>query len=251
MTIKSYIDYNICKNDYGVDYMAIHKREQDYIRLLAERDHTVSELAAKLFISEPTVRRDIIDLKEKDLLICKRGLVSLKKNSPDKRIPRFIRDLEHNEEKKEIAIKAASLIKDGYVVMLDSSTTIDYLLPHLTQFKNLFVITNGAQAAIALASMGIHTLCTGGEMTLDTFSYVGTEAERTLTNYNADIAFVSCRGISDEGLITDASILENTIRKIMIKNSKQSYFLCDKSKFGKTYLNTICHVKDVDGVISN
>lgn len=231
--------------------MASYKRETDYIRLLSERDHTVQELAAKLFISEPTVRRDIIDLKEKDLLICKRGLVTLKTNSPDKRIPRFIRDLEHNEEKKEIAIKAASLIKDGYVVMLDASTTIEYLLPHLTQFKNLFVITNGAKAAIALASMGIHTLCTGGELTLDTLSYVGTEAERTLSNYNADISFISCRGISDDGLATDASILENTIRKIMIKNSKHSYILCDKSKFGKTYLNTVCHVKDVDGVICN
>ena len=55
--------------------------------------------------------------------------------------------------------------------------------------------------------------------------------------------------ISDNGLATDASILENTIRKIMIKNSKRSYILCDKIKFGKTYLNTICHIEDVDGVI--
>ena len=128
---------------------------------------------------------------------------------------------------------------------------IQSVLSSYTQFKNLFVITNGAQAAIALAAMGIHTLCTGGEMTLDTFSYVGPEAERTLSNYNADIAFFSCRGISDDGIATDASILENTIRKIMIKNSKRSYILCDKSKFGKTYLNTICHVDDVDGVICN
>lgn len=229
--------------------MASYKRENDYIRLLKERDHTVQELASKLFISEPTVRRDIIDLKEKDLLICKRGLVSLKTNSPDKRIPRFIRDLEHNDAKKEIAIKTASLIKDGCVIMLDGSTTVDYLLPHLIQFKNLFVITNGAQAAIALASMGIHTLCTGGELTLDTFTYVGADAERTLNNYNADIALFSCRGISEDGLVTDTSILENNIRKVMIKNSKRSYILCDKSKFGKTYLNTICHAEDVDGII--
>lgn len=229
--------------------MSSYKRENDYIRLLSERDHTVQELAAKLFVSEPTVRRDIIDLKQKDLLLCKRGLVSLKKNAPDKRIPRFIRDLEHNEEKKQIAIKAASLIKDGYAVMLDASTTTDYLLPHLTQFKNLFVITNGAQSAIALATMGIRTLCVGGEMTLDTLSYVGTDAERTLQNYNADIAFITCRGISDDGAVTDASILENSIRKIMIKNSKRCYILCDKSKLGNTYLNTICNVKDVDGVI--
>ena len=52
-------------------------------------------------------------------------------------------------------------------------------------------------------------------------------------------------------VMLDAFILENTIRKIMIKNSKHSYILRNKSKFDKTYLNTICNVKDVDGVICN
>lgn len=231
--------------------MSSYKRENDYIRLLSERAHTVSELAAKLFVSEPTVRRDIIDLKEKELLICKRGLVSLKTNSPDKRIPLYIRDLEHNDEKKEIALKAASLIKDGYIIMMDGSTTVYSLLPHLTHFKNLFIITSGAKTALALATMGIRTLCTGGELTLDTLSYVGNDAEHTLSNYNADIAFISCRGISEDGIASDTSIMENSVRKIMLKNSRKSYILCDKSKFGKTYLNTICNVKDVAGVISD
>ncbi len=231
--------------------MSAYKRENDYIRVLSERPHTVQELAAKLFISEPTVRRDIIALKEKEILICKRGLVSLKTNSPDKRIPLYIRDMEHTDEKKEIAQKAASFIKDGYVIMMDGSTTTYSLIPHLTQFKNLFVITSGARTALALATVGIRTLCTGGELTQDTLSYVGNDAERTLNNYNADIAFISCRGISGEGIASDTSIMENSIRKIMLTNSKKSYILCDKSKFDKIYLNTICHVKDVTGVISD
>lgn len=231
--------------------MSSYKRENDYIRLLNERPHTVSELAAKLFISEPTVRRDIIDLKEKDLLLCKRGVVSLKTNSPDKRIPLYIRDLEHTDEKKEIALKAASFIKDGYVIMMDGSTTVYSLLPHLTHFKNLFIITSGAKTALALAAMGIRTLCIGGELTLDTLSYVGSDAEHTLNNYNADIAFISCRGISEDGIASDTSIMENSVRKIMIKNSRRSYILCDKSKMGKTYLNTICNTKDIAGVISD
>ncbi len=231
--------------------MPSYKRENDYIRILSERPHTVSELAARLFVSEPTVRRDIITLKEQDLVLCKRGLVSLKTNSPAKRIPLYIRDMEHTDEKKEIAIKAASLIKDGYVIMMDGSTTVYSLLPHLSQFKNLFIITSGAKTALALATMGIRTLCTGGELTEDTFSYVGSDAERTLNHYNADIAFISCRGISEDGIASDASIMENSIRRIMLKNSTKGYILCDKSKFNKTYLNTICNVNDVTGVISD
>jgi DeoR/GlpR family transcriptional regulator of sugar metabolism len=72
-----------------------------------------------------------------------------------------------------------------------------------------------------------------------------------LRNYNADVAFFSCRGISDDGIASDNSILENSIRKIMIKNSVRSYLLCDSSKLGKTYLNTLCNVKELNGVISD
>lgn len=231
--------------------MSVHNREEMYIRLLTEREHTVEELAHKLFISEPTVRRDILVLERKDIITRKRGRVSIKINSADKRIPLFIRDMENKEEKKEIALKAISNIKDGDVIMLDASTTAYYIIAHLANYKNIFVITNGAKTALGLAAMGIRTVCTGGELTGESFSYVGTDAEDILRRYNADVAFFSCRGITEDGLITDNSILENSARKIMIANSQKSYLLCDKSKFGKKYLNTLCRKEDITAVISN
>ena len=145
--------------------MSIYNRENQYINLLAQKPHSVKELSEKLFISEPTVRRDITLLQKKEILTCKRGIVTLKTNSPDQRIPLFIRHLEQNEEKQIIARKALEHIKDGYVIMLDASTTAFHLLPHLTEFKNILVITNGAKTALESASMGIRTICTGGEMT--------------------------------------------------------------------------------------
>ncbi|MBQ4516502.1 MAG: hypothetical protein II978_06900 [Clostridia bacterium] len=159
--------------------------------------------------------------------------------------------MENNTSKKEIALKAISRIKDGDVIMLDASTTAYCILPHLADFKNIFVITNGAKIALELVAMGIKTICTGGELTEESFSYVGTDAESILSRYNADVAFFSCRVIAENGLVTDNSILENSMRKIMIKNSKKSYLLCDKGKLGKTYLNTLCHTEELDGVITD
>lgn len=231
--------------------MSIYNRENQYINLLAQKPHSVKELSEKLFISEPTVRRDIILLQKKEILTCKRGIVSLKTSSPDQRIPLFIRHLEQNEEKQIIARKALEHIKDGYVIMLDASTTAFHLLPHLTEFKNILVITNGAKTALESASMGIRTICTGGEITLESFCYVGTDAETILKSYNADISFFSCRGLCKDGIATDNSILENSIRRIMIKNSRESYLLCDKSKYNKQFLNTLCHIRDITGVITN
>lgn len=230
--------------------MSTHQREEKYIRLLASRDHTVKELAEKLFISEPTVRRDIALLKEKEILVSKNGVVSLKVSFSDKRIPLFIRETEQNEEKVRIAERAAKHIKDGDVLMLDASTTAYHLLPHLVKFKNLILITNGAKTAIEAAAMGIKTICTGGELAPESFCYVGEDAESVLRRYNADIAFFSCRGLSNDGRVTDNSILENGIRRIMMENSARSFLLCDKSKHDKVYINTLCHTKDLDGVIS-
>ena len=230
--------------------MSVYNRENQYINLLAEGSRSVKELSEKLFISEPTVRRDIILLQKKELLTCKRGIVTLKTTSPDQRIPLFIRDLEQNEEKKMIALKAVSHIKNGYTIMLDASTTAFYLLPHLVEFKNILVITSGAKTALEAASMGIRTISTGGEMILESFSYAGTDAETILNRYNADIAFFSCRGLTEDGLATDNSIMENNIRRLMIQRADQSFLLCDKKKFGKIYLNTLCKTSDITGVIS-
>ena len=235
---------------FGDGKMSVYTRENQYIILLSQKPYSVKELSEKLFISEPTVRRDIVLLKEKELVTCKRGIVALKTSSPDQRIPLFVRHLEQNEEKREIARKAVKYIKDGYVIMLDASTTVMHLLPHLTEFKNILVITNGTKTALESASMGIRTICTGGELMTESFCYVGTDAESVLKNYNADVAFFSCRGISENNIATDNSILENAMRKIMIKNSKKSYLLCDSSKFGKTYLNTLCNVEDLNGLIT-
>lgn len=251
LTKYSQNDYIYDRNDYRGDKMSIYNREEQYLRLLADREYTVKELSEKLFISEPTVRRDIASMKEKDLLICNRGLVKLKSRYADQRIPLFIRDLEYREGKKEIALKALQYVKDGYVIMLDASTTAYHLLPHLASFRDILIVTNGAKTALEAASMGIRTICTGGEMTLESFSYVGTDAERMIQRYNADVAFFSCRGISDDGIISDNSILENSIRRIMIQNSGKKYLLCDRNKFGHKYLNTLCHKKVLDGVISN
>lgn len=241
----------VIENDDWGDIMSLYNREEQYLKLLADREYTVKELSEKLFVSEPTVRRDIVALKEKELVVCNRGIVKMKSRYADQRIPLFIRDLEYKEAKKEIALKALPYIKDGYVIMLDASTTAYHLLPHLTAFRDILIITNGAKTALEAASMGIRTICTGGEMTLESFSYVGTDAEKMLQRYNADIAFFSCRGISEDGLVTDNSILENSIRRIMIQNSKNKFLLCDNNKFGQKYLNTLCHKKVLSGVISN
>lgn len=230
--------------------MSIFNREEQYLKLLAERKFSVREFSERLFISEPTVRRDLALLREKDLIAVKRGVAELKSHRADRRIPLLVRRSENEEAKKIIAQKAVSHVKDGFAVMLDASTTASYIVPHLATLKNVLLITNGARTAIEAVALGIRTICIGGELTEESLSYVGTDAECILSRYNADVAFFSARGLDGEGTVTDTSILENSIRRIMIANSKEKYLVIDSTKLNRTCLNTLCNASSLDGVIT-
>ena len=79
--------------------------------------------------------------------------------------------------------------------------------------------------------------------------YIGEDAERTVRNYNADVLFFSCRGLSDDGRLTDTSVEENDLRRCMLRQSAKRVLLCDSSKMNKVYLNNLCHLSEVDELI--
>ena len=232
--------------------MPFYEREDKIIQILSSyEDTTLKVLSEKLFISLPTLRRDLIKLEKKGIVSRMHGRVSLIKNSADTKIPFDIRVEEHNSAKNIIAKKATEYIKDGNIIMLDGSTSAYCMVPFLAEFKNLIVITSGARTSILLSHYGISNICTGGRMINKSLSYVGNEAISTFSSYNADIAFFSCRGLSDDGNISDNSIEENDVRRAMIKHSKRKYLLCDDSKIGTSHLNNLCNVSELDGVLCN
>ena len=230
--------------------------------LIGERQHrileelkrnpaiTVRELAALLCVSEPTVRRDFTELHRKGIITKIYGGAILNQGAADREIPFFIRENEKSTAKTEMGAKAVQLIEDGMVVMLDGSTSAYHLVPYLARKKDLIVITSGAKTAVALAEANVRTFCTGGQMLIHSFSYVGAEAEDFIRKINADILFFSCHGLSDDGLITDRASEEVNLRKVMFASCSKKILLCDSSKFSKTCFYNMGHVRDVDAIIS-
>ena len=230
--------------------MPFYHRKNQYLSILEEvNELSVSDLAKKLFISEPTVRRDLAILEKEELIIRTHGGVKLNNRGAYEFTPLLLREKNQNTAKAIMGKKAASLIHDGYTIMMDASTSALNILPYIVNVKNLFVITSGVKTSYLLSKMKINHICSGGMTMSNLFSYVGSDAERTIRNYTADIAFFSCRGLSLDGKATDTSIEENNIRRVMIENSARKVLLCDSSKINKIYLNILCTVEDVDEII--
>ena len=80
---------------------------------------------------------------------------------------------------------------------------------------------------------------------------MGEDAYKTIEGYNADVAMFSCRGVSEDGYLTDINPEENNVRRWMIKQAKRSYLLCASEKLGKQFFHNLCHRDELDGVITD
>lgn len=232
--------------------MWVSERQKRILELLKEHPEiSVAKMAAELYVSEPTVRRDLTELEEKGLITKFYGGARVNKIAPDSEIPFFLRENEKSAAKAEMGRKAAAHIRDGMVLMLDGSTSAFHIVPYLADFKDLIVVTSGAKTAVALAEMNIRTYCTGGQMIIHSFSYVGEQAENFIRSINADLLFFSCRGLTADGKMTDVSVEEANLRKVMFAQSKKKILLCDDSKFDKLYFYNMGNAKEMDDIISN
>lgn len=231
--------------------MLISERHSQIIAALQETPNiTVRELSQLLHFSEPTIRRDFTELHKKGIITKRYGGAVLNQGAADREIPFVMRENEMSSNKSIMGQKASQLIRDGMVIMLDGSTSAYHLVPYLSKFKDLIVITSGAKTAVALAELQIPVFCTGGKMVTNSFSYVGKEAEDTVCKFNADIMFFSCHGLSEDGFMTDPSIDEANLRQVMLTRAKEKYLLCDSSKFRKTFFYNMGSISELDGIIS-
>lgn len=230
--------------------MMISERHRQIIeQLKRDPDITVRELSRLLSVSEPTVRRDFTELHRKGIITKVYGGAILNRGGADGEIPFLLRENEKSGAKSEIGAKAAQLVSDGMVIMLDGSTSAYHLVPYLARYKDIIVITSGAKTAVALAEANIRTFCTGGQMITNSFSYVGESAESFVRRLNADILFFSCHGLTYGGQMTERIIEEANLRRAMFRSCKQKILLCDSSKFGVTCLYNMGSISEIDGII--
>ncbi len=230
--------------------MPFYEREEKLLQLLAEREELgTRELAELLYVSVPTVRRDLIKLEARGKLLRVHGGAKAVKKSADEKIPFFLREEEQSAEKTRMAERATRLVRAGNTVLLDGSTSAYHLIPFLAQIPKVVVITSSAKSAFLLGQLGVSNICTGGRMITSSLSYIGDDAERTVAHYNADILFFSCRGLTSDGFLTDNSHEENALRRVMLDHAAKRVLLCDSRKLDTVCLNNLCHLSQIDEVI--
>ena len=229
--------------------MLQHERQRAIMAYLKQHHAaTIHTLAGYLYASEASIRRDIAALEASGLVLKVYGGVVLPEHKNEV-VPVELRDGANSAAKEIIAQEAAKLIHDGDTVFFDSSSTVRRICKHIKNRKQLRIITNNVRICQDLKDTDIAVYCTGGEYYKKLDCFLGPYAERFIRSINATSMFFSCKGLSEQGILTDVSETEIAIRQAMLAHADKAYLLCDSSKVGQKYAFTLCCVRDLTEIL--
>lgn len=230
--------------------MISEERIENLLQIIRDNKFiSYDDLASKTFCSSSTIRRDVNELVSKGLVAKVHGGVSA---IEDKSLESayIIRKNENTEKKNIIAHLASKYLVDGLTYFFDSSTTVASLTQYFKNFKSSLIVTNGINNALALSQMTNCEICLiGGVIQKNTFSTGGVSSLSFIHNINADICFISCKGLTLDGNITDSTFTVQTTKQEILKNSALKILLIDSSKFEKKYALTTAKLEDIDVMI--
>lgn len=228
--------------------MGASDRQRHILEIVQKKQRvTVPYLAKKLFVSEMTVRRDLKKMEYEGLI--KRYHGGALVNSDYIQYPLNLRMHVNEKEKRDLAENITKYISDGQTVFLINSSTCAYIIPTLKQYRDLTVVTNSVQFVSMLAKLHVRCILTGGEYRESERCLIGREAENFLRGINPDIAFLSCDGVSEDGVVTINDPANAEIVKIAFRNANKKIVLAHSSKLGAKYTYTICTRDEADDII--
>lgn len=223
-------------------------RQKEILDLLQKRGSiSVTDLSKTLFVSEMTIRRDLMEMEKGGFLHRYRGGAVLKINVGE--MPITERMLLDKTEKEALAKKCIDFLHDNMTVFIDSSSTCQYLIPLLSEWNKITVVTNSVSTLLSLGSLHIPCILIGGEYYEQDMCTVGSLAEQYACDINVDVAFFTTAGISNDGVISDFDLRQTMIRKIVMKNANKNIFLFEKEKIGKKHLYTLCKREEATVVL--
>ncbi len=210
---------------------------------------SIDQMCEMFDISRDTARRDLVKLEERRAIVRTRGGAILPRKHA------AIEDYTHrlktvSYEKQQIGSKAASLIRSGDKIILDTSTTVQACASQI-QPMDLTVLTNSIHQAEILSNVqDVSIQLLGGYLQKKHQFLYGASVIERLRSYHVDKAFIGVVGISAKGL-TIVHEEDGMVKRNMIRQAEEVIVLADHTKFGVTEFFSFAELDSVDVVITD
>lgn len=208
---------------------------RDMILERLKRDGAVSvmQLAAQLDTTPATIRRALNVLEKEGYLVRVQG-GAVRKPRVAENTGTNRNDILMVKEKRAIAAEVAKRIQDGSTLFINCGTTMEIVAEALKDRKNLNIVTNALQVALALGKTAtFRVILLGGVMNaLYGFTH-GNDAQEQLCHYQADWAIMTLDGISVGSGMTICHAEESSISRMMVSHAKHTLVAADHTKIGR------------------
>jgi DeoR family fructose operon transcriptional repressor len=212
---------------------------------------TVSNLIKHFGVTGATVRADLRYLERAGVLTRTHGgVIGATHTGYEPNINQ--RKGEHLQERKRIALLAASLIEEGDTILLDAGTTTQELARCIKNMRRLTVVTNDILIAYALEdAKNIETILLGGSIRKGFHCTVNFSNIHISDQLTVDKAFMGTNGFSLAKGATTPDIQQAEAKKQMLAMAARRYFLCGHWKLNKTSLAQFARVDQIQTLITD
>ncbi len=227
-------------------------------RAIAEELHstgsvTVAELESRFSVSPMTARRDLDELERRGVVRRTHGGAVLPTVSAHE--DSFTQRMNASPEaKRRLAEEAVAMLTPHETVFLDSSTTSYFVARRLVETgMATTVLTNSLPVMELLFTEGgtnVELIGVGGNLRRLTRSFVGPFAVRTVLGHFADRLFLSVKGVTGGGMMTDADPLEAEVKRTMLAQAGEATLLVDGSKLQVRGLSAVAALSELGGVLA-
>lgn len=227
------------------------RREKIQEYLTIHRIARTVDLCDLLETSEATVRRDLEWLEQDGILERTHGGATLSQRMLVE--PEYQqRAGQHPDEKRAIGQLAASLIKAGDIVFINSGTTTSEVIQHIPDNPEITVFTNNLNATVERVAPACQYYLLGGEYQPRSRSLAGRFAVENLHQIYANKAIIGVDGFSLKHGCTVPTLAEAEVVRQMIENTRgQVILVADHSKWGVVSNYPIAAIQEVDILVAD
>ncbi|MCG6184584.1 DeoR/GlpR family DNA-binding transcription regulator [Anoxybacillus sp. LAT_38] len=210
----------------------------------------IEQLSQQLNVSTMTIRRDL-NILEKEGKIFRTHGGAIHPKSLIQETPYSTKKDKNVEQKKVIALKAIEIIPKNSNIILDSGTTTFELAKLIKDRADLTVITNDIKIAAELVESKLKVIVTGGELQNEVGTLYGWPTQDLLRRIHADIFFLGAHAVDVSSGITAPTFEKSLIKKLMMQAAESTWLLCDSSKFNQKSFSFVCHLSELEGIITD
>lgn len=230
--------------------MYAEERQEKILAILKEsRKIAVGEMSERFAVSNATVRADLRVLEEAGLITRTHGGALLRTKASFE-VRSDLRETLNQPLKEQIGKRAAQLVEDGDIIILDTGTTTLQIARHIRHCRHLTVVTNDMVIAKTLEDVEtIQILLMGGMVKKGYHCSIAIDGRSILDTLNVDKAFMGTNALSLKRGACVADVMLAQTKRIMVQHANQVIVVCDNSKLNNSSLAQFATVEEIDMVV--